>query len=175
MTEREWPESAFARLALWRPRSTKMTEREASGSACAAGALTTSVIFIKNRISTFNWNWDRFKKTHPLFGWTHPFFVLYPFKVSFTTKRELLSTKSSLFVYPSRRVGISSAPAGLDIITATPCISSRAGVYFPAAGWYTTLRVDDIPQQVADDIQCFALMIYTPLAWFGHDYFIDIS
>jgi len=26
------------------------------------------------------------------------------------------------------------------------------------------LRLDDIPQQVADDIQCFALMIYTPLA-----------
>jgi len=26
------------------------------------------------------------------------------------------------------------------------------------------LRFDDIPQQVADDIQCFALMIYTPSA-----------
>ena len=26
------------------------------------------------------------------------------------------------------------------------------------------LRLDDIPQQVADDIQCFALMIYTPSA-----------
>jgi len=26
------------------------------------------------------------------------------------------------------------------------------------------LRLDDMPQQVADDIQCFALMIYTPLA-----------
>ena len=37
----------------------------------------------------------------------------------------------------------------------------------PAAWWYTTLRVDDIPQQVADDIQCFALMIYTPPAWLG--------
>jgi len=28
----------------------------------------------------------------------------------------------------------------------------------------SSLRLDDIPQQVADDIQCFALMIYTPLA-----------
>ena len=42
------------------------------------------------------------------------------------TKRELLSTKSSLFVYPSRRLGISlthevrrisSAPLGLYLIT----------------------------------------------------------
>ena len=68
------------------------------------------------------------------------------------TKRELLSTKSSLFVYPSRRLGISSAPTGLDIITATPCISSRFSVHIPAAwwytatscGWYTMLRIDDI-------------------------------
>jgi len=39
----------------------------------------------------------------------------------------------TLFVYPSRRLGISSAPAGLDIITATPCISSRGSVHPPAA------------------------------------------
>jgi len=32
----------------------------------------------------------------------------YLFYRPFTTKRELLSTKSSLFVYPSRRLGISS-------------------------------------------------------------------
>ena len=53
-------------------------------------------------------------------------------------------TAENIFFYPSRRLGISSAPAGLDIITATPCISSRASVYPPAAWWYTTLRVDDM-------------------------------
>jgi len=36
-----------------------------------------------------------------------------------------------VFFYPRRRLGISSAPAGLDIITAMPCISSRASVHFP--------------------------------------------
>ena len=35
----------------------------------------------------------------------------------------------SEFFYPSRRLGISSAPSGLDIITATPCISSRFSVH----------------------------------------------
>lgn len=78
------------------------------------------------------------------------------------TKRELLSTKSSLFVYPSHRLCISSphnvrcissAPAGLDIIT-----RQRASY----------LRLDDIQNCVLvicnfceiDDIQCSALIPY---------------
>ena len=47
--------------------------------------------------------------------------------------------KASAFFYPSRRLGISSAPVGLDIITAKPCISSRASVHFPADRGYTRL------------------------------------
>ena len=81
--------------------------------------------------------------------------------ISPPTKRELLSTKSSLFVYPSRRLGISSRRsreyhqgrlAALVSHHALACICLRL-----------------------DDIQCFALMIYrnklrmiyTPSAWFG--------
>ena len=66
------------------------------------------------------------------------------------TKKELLSTKSSFFVYPSRRLGISLTHEVRHISSRAarrPCISSRAGVYL-----YTRLRLDDI--------QCFALMIY---------------
>ena len=52
------------------------------------------------------------------------------------TKKELLSTKSSFFVYPSRRLGISS-PREVRCISSRaahrPCISSRASVYPPAA------------------------------------------
>ena len=77
------------------------------------------------------------------------------------TKRELLSTKSSLFVYPSRRLGISS-PHNVRCISSRsasrPCISSRAGVHLPAAWWYPDLRSDDIPQQVADDIHAFGVI-----------------
>ena len=40
------------------------------------------------------------------------------------------------------------------------CISSRVSVHPPAAWWDATLRVDDIPQLVADDIQGFALILY---------------
>jgi len=52
------------------------------------------------------------------------------------TKRELLSTQSSLFVYPSRRLGISSPREAWRISSSAahrPCISSRASVHFPAA------------------------------------------
>ena len=63
------------------------------------------------------------------------------------TKRELLVDKSSLFVYPSRRLGISSPREAR-------CISSRAvcalvSHHAPAC---ISLQLDDIPQQVADDI-----------------------
>ena len=84
------------------------------------------------------------------------------------TKKELLSTKSSFFVYPSRRLGISLTHEVRHISSRAarrPCISSRAGVYL-----YTRLRLDDI--------QCFALMIYrnklrmiyTPSAWLGCEF-----
>ena len=61
------------------------------------------------------------------------------------TKRELLSTKSSLFVYPSRRLGISSTHEVRRISSALWAVSHHA----PAC---ISLRLDDI--------QCFALMIY---------------
>jgi len=63
--------------------------------------------------------------------------------------------KNIFFVYPSRRLGISSpreawcissAPVGLDLIT-----RQRA----------SCLRLDDIPQQVADDIQGLCLDLFT--------------
>ena len=55
-------------------------------------------------------------------------------------------------VYHPTQVGISSrARCALVSHHALACI-------FPAAWWYTTLRVGDI--------QCFALMISTPSAWF---------
>ena len=77
------------------------------------------------------------------------------------TKKELLSTKSSFFVYPSRRLGISSPREAWWISSraaSRPCISSRASVYPPAAWWYPALRADDIPQQVADDIHAFGVI-----------------
>ena len=64
------------------------------------------------------------------------------------TKKELLSTKSSFFVYPSRRLGISSPREAW-------CISSRARCalvsHQPLWGWIS-LRLDDI--------QHFVLVIY---------------
>lgn len=36
--------------------------------------------------------------------------------------------------------------------------SSRASVHPPAAWWYTMLRIDDIPQQVADDIHAYGVI-----------------
>ena len=88
------------------------------------------------------------------------------------TKKELLSTQSSFFVYPSCRLGISS-PHNVRCISSKAvhrlCISSRASVHLPAA-WcnkgearhspkgYTMLRIDDIPQQVADDIHAFGVI-----------------
>ena len=60
------------------------------------------------------------------------------------TKRELLSTKSSLFVYPSRRLGISSRRSrGYHQPFGTVSHHAPACIY---------LRLDDI--------QCSALMIY---------------
>ena len=76
------------------------------------------------------------------------------------TKKELLSTKSSfLFIQAAGLAYHHRAKCGVyhQQRQSRCCISSRASVYFPVAWWYTTLRVDDI--------QCFALMIYTPSAW----------
>ena len=50
--------------------------------------------------------------------------------------------------------GISSAPVGLDIITATPCISSAVGCIL--------FRNDDIQGFRLGDIQNLVLMICTP-------------
>ena len=61
------------------------------------------------------------------------------------TKKELLSTKSSFFVYPSRRLGISSPHNVRCISSALRAVSHHA----PAC---ISLRLDDI--------QCSALMIY---------------
>ena len=91
-------------------------------------------------------------------------YIYTPFYCSFATKTEHLSTdKCSVFVYPSRRLGISSDASRYIIKGALrPCISSAPlGLDSPAAWWYTTLRVDDI--------QCFALMVYTPSAWLGRE------
>ena len=74
-----------------------------------------------------------------------------------------MSTKSSLFVYPSRRLGISSTHEVRRISSRAarrPCISSRASVHF--------LRLDDIQHFVLmicnsygiDDIQGFALICF---------------
>ena len=52
------------------------------------------------------------------------------------SKKELLVDKSSFFVYPSRRLGISSPREAWCISSraaSRPCISSRASVHFPAA------------------------------------------
>ena len=67
------------------------------------------------------------------------------------TKRELLSTKSSLFVYPSRRLAISSPHEERRISSALWAVSHHA----PAC---ISLRLDDI--------QCFALMIYATMSQF---------
>ena len=50
------------------------------------------------------------------------------------------------------------------------CISSRVSVHLPTAWWYTTLRVDDIPQQVADDMQGLRLDLFT-IVW--HNGFVE--
>ena len=56
--------------------------------------------------------------------------------LSVPKKNELLSTKSSFFFYPSRRLGISS-PHEVRCISSRsasrPCISSRVSVHSPAA------------------------------------------
>ena len=62
------------------------------------------------------------------------------------TKKELSSTKSSFFVYPSRRLGISS-PREVRCISSAP-----SGLYLITRQRASYLRLDDI--------QCFALMIY---------------
>ena len=53
---------------------------------------------------------------------------------------------------------IITAQRAVHIISPSGCISSRASVHLSAAWWYTILRIDDIPQQVADDIQGCALI-----------------
>ena len=77
------------------------------------------------------------------------------------TKKELLFIKSSFFVYPSRRLGISS-PHNVR------CISSRAHCALVShhASACILLRLDDIqrqavdniPQQVADDIHAYGVI-----------------
>ena len=77
-------------------------------------------------------------------------YIYTPFYWSFATKKELLSTKSSFFVYPSHGLGLSSPKVYLihrkavshhgkavDIIKGAllPCISSRVSVYLMQA-WY---------------------------------------
>ena len=65
--------------------------------------------------------------------------------------------------YPSRRLGISLTHEVRRISSRSasrPCISSRFSVHFPATWWYTMLRIDDIPQQVADDIHAFGVIWY---------------
>ena len=59
-------------------------------------------------------------------------------------KNELLSTKSSFFFYPSRRLGISSRRSRVYHQPLWGCISSRISVHPPAAWWDATLRVDDM-------------------------------
>ena len=61
------------------------------------------------------------------------------------TKKELLSTKSSFFVYPSRRLGISS-PHEVRCISSAPL-----GLYLITRQRASSLRLDDI--------QTFGLMI----------------
>ena len=67
------------------------------------------------------------------------------------------------FVYPSRRISISS-DASRYIISPLGCISSRVSVYQPALD-DTMLSIDDIPQQVADDIQSLALIYLLTRIW----------
>ena len=62
------------------------------------------------------------------------------------TKKELLSTKSSFFVYPSHRLGISS-PREVRCISSAPL-----GLYIITRQRASYLRLDDI--------QTFGLMIY---------------
>ena len=71
------------------------------------------------------------------------------------------SQKSRIFLirlFFIQTAGLSSR-FSVYLISPLDCISSLVRVYFSAVWWYTMLRIDDIPQQVADDIQCFALMI----------------
>ena len=66
-----------------------------------------------------------------------------------------MSTKSYFFFYPSRRLGISSR---FSVYIIAVGVYHQPKAVFPAAWWDTLLRNDDIPQQVADDIQGFALI-----------------
>ena len=56
-----------------------------------------------------------------------------------------------LLFYPSRRLGISSR---FSVYIISPC-----GAVSHHASACISLRLDEIPQQAADDTQCFALMI----------------
>ena len=77
------------------------------------------------------------------------------------------TNKKGTFVY-QKFLFCLSKPQAWHIITtqscissraaSRPCISSRASVHLPAAWWYTMLRSDDIPQQVADDIHAFGVI-----------------
>ena len=71
-----------------------------------------------------------------------------------TTCRIFLSKPQAWHIITVRSAVYIISPFGAVSHHALACI-------FPAAWWYTTLRVGDI--------QCFALMIYTPLAWLGCD------
>ena len=52
------------------------------------------------------------------------------------------------------------------------CISSRVSVHLPAAWWYTATSCGWYAKLRFDDIQGFALIPYTPLAWFVKLHFI---
>jgi len=73
------------------------------------------------------------------------FFTWVRILVPLPTKKELLATKSSFFVYPSRRLGISSRRSRLYHQ------GRRAALVSHHASACISLRLDDI--------QCFALMI----------------
>ena len=76
-----------------------------------------------------------------------------PFSRSYTTKTEHLSTdKCSVFAYPSRRLGISS-PREVRCISSAPL-----GLYIITHQRVSSLRLDDIQQQVADDIHAFGVI-----------------
>ena len=81
---------------------------------------------------------------------------------------KILKALLSGFFYPSRLPWhIITAQRAVYIISPSGCISSRASVYSPAAWWYTKLRFDDIPQQVADDIHAFGVI--------GRAYFLVLN
>ena len=76
-------------------------------------------------------------------------FVLWPQKKNEAYALRSFFIQAAGLVYHHASACISSAHLELYIITAKPCIIP------PAAWWDATLRVDDIPQQVADDIHGF--------------------